>query len=172
MGKVNCLRVWTFCCRVLGSQQCTCQHLTLPAGLASLPRSITKQVLIWSKLNQFSTALPAPFSYLGMLFIYGSRHPTDVFKWFSRAYLDVSRRDNYIFLNLLKGAVSQDSWLFLLQKSNPPRLKWFGKSFRFAAWCTGGSLTPCGMPFAKVFEIFCFLDSAVWCTAESDFAVR
>ena len=142
MGKVNCLRGWTFCCPVLGSRQCTCQHLTLPAGLASLHCSIT---------------LPAPFSYLGMLFIYGSRHPTDVFKWFLRAYLDVSRRDNYIFLNLLKGAVSQDSWLFLLQKSNPPRLKWFGKSFRFAAWCTGGSLTPCGMPFAKVFEIFCFL---------------
>ena len=119
MGKVNCLRGWTFCCPVLGSRQCTCQHLTLPAGLASLHCSITKQVLIWSKLNQFSTALPAPFSYLGMLFIYGSRHPTDVFKWFLRAYLDVSRRDNYIFLNLLKGTVSQDSWLFLLQKSKP-----------------------------------------------------
>ena len=69
MGKVDRLRnrvdIFAVLFWALGII-CTCQHLTLPAGPASLHKVCPYMVIVGSILKE--DAVP---SYLGMLFIYG-----------------------------------------------------------------------------------------------------
>ena len=88
MGKVNrlCNRVEPFAALfwALGNvQYSTCQHLTLPAGPASLHRSTQSMSLYGLSLGQFSakTRCPLPFSYLGILFIYACNHSQNINTW-------------------------------------------------------------------------------------------
>ena len=59
------------------------EHLTLPAGPASLHRSTQSMSLYGLSLGQFSakTRCPLPFSYLGILFIYACNHSQNINTW-------------------------------------------------------------------------------------------